>query len=82
MTVNPESAASENTLSATELGVLSPTSTENSQLTLLAKGECKCIVVFGEPINEPIVQYGPFVMNTQQEIMEAFEAYKNGKLTL
>ena len=80
LTVNPESAALEDTLSATELGVLSSTSTENSQLTLLAKGECKCIVVFGEPINEPIVQYGPFVMNTQQEIMEAFEAYKNGTL--
>jgi redox-sensitive bicupin YhaK (pirin superfamily) len=81
LTVNPASTALDDQLSAGELGVLSSASIEKSQVTLQAEIGCKCIVVFGEPINEPIVQYGPFVMNTQQEIMEAFEAYKNGTLT-
>jgi redox-sensitive bicupin YhaK (pirin superfamily) len=36
----------------------------------------KILVLQGRPINEPVVQHGPFVMNTKQEIHEAFEAYQ------
>lgn len=38
------------------------------------------IFVAGQPIGEPVVQSGPFVMNTEQEIRQAFEDYKNGRL--
>jgi redox-sensitive bicupin YhaK (pirin superfamily) len=38
------------------------------------------LLIGGIPIREPIARYGPFVMNTQQEIYEAIEDYRNGQL--
>lgn len=34
----------------------------------------------GRPIGEPVVQYGPFVMNTREEIELAFREYQSGQL--
>jgi len=38
------------------------------------------IVVAGRPIGEPVVQYGPFVMNSEEEIHQAMRDYRDGKL--
>jgi redox-sensitive bicupin YhaK (pirin superfamily) len=38
------------------------------------------IMVVGKPLGEPIVQYGPFVMNTTDEIQQAMADYRDGKL--
>ena len=40
----------------------------------------KILVLQGRPINESVVQHGPFVMNTETEIRQAFNDYKNGKM--
>ncbi|WP_395344018.1 pirin family protein [Ningiella sp. W23] len=42
--------------------------------------QSKAIFVSGTPIDEPVVQYGPFVMNTQAEIEQAIQDYQNGML--
>ena len=40
----------------------------------------RAILIAGQPLNEPIAQYGPFVMNTQQEIFEAVQDFQAGRL--
>jgi quercetin 2,3-dioxygenase len=46
-------------------------------LTLSAgEQEAECLLLQGRPIGEPVAQHGPFVMNTRQEIMQAFEDYQ------
>jgi hypothetical protein len=40
----------------------------------------RAILVAGRPLGEPIAQYGPFVMNTQQEIFQAVEDFRAGRL--
>ncbi len=45
-----------------------------------AKAAARFILVAGRPLGEPIVQYGPFVMNTQAEIHQAIEDFRQGRL--
>jgi redox-sensitive bicupin YhaK (pirin superfamily) len=52
---------------------------DGSSLDLVASEESHVIVLAGEPIDEPIVQYGPFVMNTIDEIEQAFLDVERGK---
>lgn len=65
------------TLRKGQLGVLD----FGESLTLQSDENSKLIIVSGEPINEPVVQYGPFVMNTEAEIKQALHDYQNGTLT-
>lgn len=41
--------------------------------------QTKILIYTGEPINEPVVQHGPFVMNTMDEIKEAYQDYQRGE---
>ena len=75
--INKGAQSTETIVSQGELGVLSH---HGKQLFVSSEAKCKFIVVSGKPINEPVVQYGPFVMNTQQEIIQAFNDYQSGTL--
>jgi len=48
-------------------------------LTNNAEQPARMLVVAGRPIGEPIARYGPFVMNTREEIFQAFKDYEEGR---
>ncbi len=48
---------------------------------IAAEGPTKLLLIAGRPLREPIVHYGPFVMNTREEIEQALTDYRNGTLT-
>lgn len=50
-------------------------------ITISAEQAVRLLLLAAKPLNEPVVQYGPFVMNTVQEIEQAIQDYQQGKLT-
>ena len=59
---------------------IAPLSGAGETVVLEAKAESLVLVLSGEPIQEPVASYGPFVMNTQAELRQAFEDYRAGKM--
>jgi redox-sensitive bicupin YhaK (pirin superfamily) len=61
------------------MGILANTAGSDG-VTIQATEASRLILIAGQPLNEPIAQYGPFVMNTQAEIFAAVEDFRAGKL--
>ncbi len=55
-------------------------SREGKDIAFKASKNFKALILNGEPIDEPIVAMGPFVMNTRQEILEAMSDFRSGKM--
>jgi redox-sensitive bicupin YhaK (pirin superfamily) len=62
------------TLNVDELAIF-----EREGDSVLLSGSGRVMVLTGEPIDEPIAAYGPFVMNTQEEIRETINEFQSGK---
>lgn len=52
---------------------------DGDALEIEANSEAKLLFLGGEPIEEPVVGHGPFVMNTREEIVQAFQDFQSGK---
>jgi len=72
VTVNGDKAAGEG-----DLAIFART---GDSITVKANTDAKLLVMDGEPIDEPVVGHGPFVMNSRAEIQSAFEDYQLGRM--
>ena len=57
-----------------ELGIFS----NQGELKLESEEDSRFLVLAGKPLNEPVVQHGPFVMNTREEILQTIKDYQSG----
>ncbi len=53
---------------------------EGEGVTLRGSAGTRALLIAGRPLGEPIAQYGPFVMNTREELMQAVHDYQSGRL--
>jgi hypothetical protein len=53
---------------------------DRGELRLSSRDGARLLLIAGKPLGEPIVQYGPFVMNTREEIEQALRDFRDGAL--
>jgi redox-sensitive bicupin YhaK (pirin superfamily) len=68
-----------NELNNVDYNCMAVFSNDGTDFTIEAQEDSIVLVLSGEPINEPIFAHGPFVMNTREEIVQAFNDFQNGK---
>lgn len=61
-------------------GQIALTNSDGDTITFGATADAKLLILAGEPIREPLAVYGPFVMNTREEILTAFDDFQNGRM--
>ncbi|QKT04832.1 pirin family protein [Ectothiorhodospiraceae bacterium 2226] len=54
---------------------------DGEQVTLASTAPARALVLAAKPLREPVAHYGPFVMNTSQEVEQAMRDYRDGRLT-
>jgi redox-sensitive bicupin YhaK (pirin superfamily) len=64
------------TVTDTKMAILA---NDAGSVTLRASAPARALIIAGRPLNEPIVQYGPFVMNSQAQIAQAIADYQQGR---
>lgn len=62
---------------ARELALLTQ---DGERVTVAAADPSTLLIMSGNPIREPVARYGPFVMNTREELMQAVEDYRSGRM--
>lgn len=61
-------------------GQVALTNPDGNTISVAANTNAKLLILAGEPIREPLAVYGPFVMNTREEILTAFDDFQNGRM--
>ena len=59
--------------------VLTSAANQTGILIEAASDDVEFVLIAGEPLDQPVVQYGPFVMTSEEEIHQAFDDYRTGK---
>jgi redox-sensitive bicupin YhaK (pirin superfamily) len=52
----------------------------SGSITITANERLEALLLAGRPLNESVARYGPFVMNTRQQLIDAFEDYQSGRM--
>ena len=52
---------------------------QNGVLIESASDDCHFVLISGEPLDQPIVQHGPFVVTSQEEVYQAFDDFRQGR---
>jgi hypothetical protein len=53
---------------------------DGDAVSIEARTDMDVLLIGGVPLGEPVARYGPFVMNTQDEIYQAIEDYRSGRM--